>query len=152
MKQAIAAILAVPLLSTGCSSVNQPPNAILYETRISVDSASGPEKTFTGQTSIGPEGNLVSVQVVWSAIPDSSGCLKISYVKVARLGGDPTMVISGVKHSSIPQCMMKFESPDTTRYQTAFINAHYETRRFIKTYSFDGSIASILGNGEFSRN
>lgn len=147
----MAAFIAV-LFSAGCSFTTQDPNATLYETRIPVDSPVGAEKVFSMQMLIGPTEKQVPVQIVWSAIQDSAGCFKISHIKFSRVGGDASMVISDVRHSTIPQCMMKFESEDKTRFQAIVINAHYETRILIKSYDFDGSIATIRGNGEFIRN
>jgi hypothetical protein len=149
MNTFVRSVAILAILLVGCVEKEQDPNAILYEVQISIDTTDSSEKIFNGSMNIGPEGKQVPIQVTWGAKADTTGCLRISHIKIVRHGGDPGTVISKVEHAIIPDCAMKFESEDTTRFQTAIIKLHYEARKFIKTYIFDGSIASILGNGEF---
>lgn len=150
MKKSISGIALAVTLLAGCVDQEQVPDATLYEVKIPFDAPGAQEQSFTGNLEIGPEGKRVPVHIAWTAKLDSTGCLRISHIKVSRQGGDPSTVISDVKHSANPNCGIKFESEDTRRYQTVLIQLHYEARKLIKTYTFDGSVASILGNGEFT--
>lgn len=146
-------ILTIPLAVTlivGCEGRQQDQNATLYDAHIEIDASDSSENTFSGSVKVGPEDKRVPIHITWSTKADSTGCLRISQVKVSRQGGDPGTVITEVKHSAIPDCGMKWESVDTTRYQTAIIQLRYESTKLLKTYTFSGSVASILGNGEFS--
>jgi hypothetical protein len=150
MNRFISTTAMAATLLVGCAGQQQAPNVTLYEVKIPTDVPSSPENSFTNSLEVGPEGRRVPIQITWSAQSDSTGCLKISQVKVSRQGGDPNTVISAVKHFTIPDCGMKFESEDITRYQVVVVQLHYEARKLIKTYTFDGGVASILGNGEFN--
>lgn len=150
MNKFIAVSALATMTLVGCVGEQQEPKASLYEVMIPTDAPNSPEKSYTGNLEIGPDGKRVPIQITWTAKADKTGCLRISQVKVSRQGGDPGTVISAVKHTSIPDCGMKWESENKTRYQTAIIQLHYESKKLIKTYEFDGGVASILGNGEFS--
>ena len=149
MKRALRLILfAIPLLA-GCGQETQDADSVLYETQVSPEVTTLPNANYAGEVSVGPEGKTVPVRIAWSAGQDDEGCLKIVDLKVERTGGDPSLIISDVNHVTLPECMMKWESSDTTRFQEANINLRYETRVGAKIYTYDGNVASIRGNGEF---
>jgi hypothetical protein len=149
MNRSVAIVVLIALLQVGCSQMKQDAQSTLYETRVSSDVSEFPNAKYVGQVSVGPEGKTVPVRVTWSAGQDKEGCLRIVNLKVERTGGDPSVVIDDVKHVVLPDCAMRFDSPDTRRFQSAIINLHYETRNGLKAVSFNGRIASIQGNGEF---
>lgn len=149
MKKYIALIALLAFAQAGYGKDKQETPSTLYEVQVSPNVTELPNSEHVGNVSVGPKGKKVSIRVTWSAGKDDSGCLRIVNLKVARMGGDPSMVISGVRHAVIPECMMKFDSPDSTRYQMAFVSLDYVTKVLLKTYSFSGGIASIQGNGEF---
>jgi len=148
MKRALGLFLFAALLLAGCNEKTQDAKLILYETQISPEVTALPDANYTGEVSIGPQGKKVPVRITWSAGQDKEGCLKIVDLKVERTGGDPSLVISNVNHTTTT-CAMKGESSDTTRFQPAYINLRYETRKGLKTYVFGGNIVTIRGNGEF---
>jgi hypothetical protein len=144
----LVSIVAAMTLS-GCGGQKQEQKTSLYEAAIPVDASGKPARSYTENLEIGPDGKRVPIRIAWSSKPDKAGCWKISQIKVSRQGGDPGTVISAVKHTAIPNCAMKFDSEDETRFQTFVISAHYESTTFMKVQTFDGSISLIQGNGEF---
>lgn len=149
MKKFVALIALLAFVQSGYGKDNQESQSSLYEVQVSPNVSELPNSKYVGNVSVGPKGKKVSVRITWSTGKDESGCLRIVNLKVARMGGDSSMVISGVRHAVIPECMMKFDSPDSTRYQMAFVSLDYVTKVRLKTYSFSGGVASIQGNGEF---
>jgi hypothetical protein len=108
-------------------------------------------KTFSEMITIGPPGKKAEIRIVWSVGKDRTGCLKITKIQVDRISGDPSLAISKVKHSASSSCAMEFPfGSDKTRFQDAIIGLNYKTRIGIKTYEFNGYIASIQGNGRFT--
>lgn len=148
MNKCILFCAIVSISIAGCTAKKQVPKTSLYEANISTDVPYVTEKSYLKTIDIGPDGKQVPVQIAWRVILDTTGCLKISHVNVSRQGGDPETFVSEVKHITIPECGMKWESQDPTRYQTAIIQLNYESRKLIKTESFSGGVAMILGNGE----
>jgi hypothetical protein len=149
MKHFLALIALLTLGQTAyCKEEAQ---TTLYETKVSPAVTALPNSAHVGNLSLGPDGRKVAVRITWSVGKDESGCLRLVNLKVVRVGDAHGMAISNVKHAVIPDCMMKFDSPDSTRYQTAMISLNYESRILLKTYSFSGGIASIQGNGVFTK-
>ena len=149
MKKVIVLIMLATFLQVGCSQITQNAKLTLYNTNVSPDVTELPNVNYVGDVSVGPEGKIVPVRVSWSVGQDDTKCLRIANLKVERMGGEPSLVISDVKHTTLPKCVMKWNSSDTTKYQVASISLRYETRKGLKQYSFSGTIATIHGNGEF---
>lgn len=134
------------LFMTGCNDT-QDPTSRIYDEQVNPNLTK--TANYSGDIAVGPEAKKVPIHITWSAGKDSDGCLKIVDIQVNRTGGDPTLVVSSVKHTLLPDCAMEWESKDETRFQIASIYLEYTTYIGIKKYSFKGGVASIQGNGKF---
>lgn len=150
MNKTLELFVLAAFLLAGCET--QDTTLLLYETQVTPGLTALPNANYTSSVSIGPPGKTVPVQVTWSAGQDDEGCLKVVELKVERTGGDPSSIISNVQQTTLPGCVMKWESSDTTRFQMATVSLKYETIKGVKKYSFSGPIASVQGNGEFKAN
>lgn len=145
MKNPIPLVLVAVLLLTGCSGETQEPQAVLLEWQ-SPNVTPLPDNLYSESVEVGPEGKMVPLDIRWSSGRDEDSCLRIAEIEVVRTGGDPSVVVSDVDHSFMP-CGMEWEAADTTRFETALIKLSYETRAGMRSYQYDGTLATIRGDG-----
>jgi len=143
--------LAVVLLCAACNGETQDPEMSLYSARVS-NSQLVPVQglPYSNRLIIGPEGKPVLLQVRWTVGRDQSNCLRIDSLHVERKGGDPGVIISNVKHGTVP-CGSEFESEDTTHFETAVISLDYRTSKGSKAGNFRGNIVNVTGTGDMIR-
>jgi len=127
----------------------QEPNSVLLAAKVSPDVVAGAGHAYQGEVMVGPA-NDVPVRINWTTGRDASGCLKVVDLKVERTGGDSSVVISNVKHDTLPGCAMEMYSNDHTRFQTVLVALDYTTREGLKTYNFSGQVATLKGSGQFN--
>lgn len=103
--------------------------------------------TLHKEFTIGFEDIKDSMRVSWIAAKDQTGCLRIGYLKFENVSKESKLRIENIKTANV-ECGMKFDSPDTTRFETLVLSADYSTTKNIKEYKYRGSIINIMGNGE----
>jgi len=137
------------VLLVGCAGAKQSASMVLYDADLNGSTGVGEAKSYREEIEIGPEERRVPVEIAWSTQKDDSGCMRVSHLKVSRLGGAESVAIDPVRHSAIPDCGMKFDAEDPVKYETVVISLAYKTNIFLKTYRFNGGVAAVQGNGEF---
>ena len=143
--------VVLALLTTGCGGETQKPEMHLYQApEPGSQLVPVPGTAYSDSIPVGPEGKTALVRVDWTVGRDSANCLRIASLRVDRVGGDPGVAISNVGHRS-SGCGMKWESPDTTRFETARVTLSYNARKGLHTYKFSGPVASVTGTGELKR-
>jgi len=133
----------------GCMLPKQEPNSVLLSAKVSPDVVTATGQAYQGEVMVGPARD-VPVRFNWTTGRDASGCLKVVDLKVERTGGDSSVVISNVKHDTLPGCAMEMYSNDHTRFQTVLVALDYTTREGLKTYNFSGQVATLKGSGQFN--
>ncbi|MCP1496680.1 outer membrane biogenesis lipoprotein LolB [Pseudomonas migulae] len=145
MKHLLGATALFFSILTGCANTSSEKET-LYQ--VKTDTHLSAITNYTKNFTIGIEDRKTPLQIAWSVGKDQDGCLKITDIKVDRVGGDPKLIISNVKHEFLPDCAMEWQSNDDTRFQIAVIALEYQTTIGIKKYSSKGAIATIQGNGK----
>lgn len=103
--------------------------------------------TLRKEFTIGFEDIKESVRISWIAAKDQTGCLRIGYLKFENVSKESKLKLENITIANV-ECGMKFDSPDTTRFETLVLSADYSTTKNIKEYKHQGSLISIMGNGE----
>ena len=150
MRKRSTVIILTVLLLTGCGQEKQETNLVLYEKPAS-ETVPGltviPDIEYTAEISVGPESKKVPLSITWTVAQDQSNCFRVADFKVARTGGEQTVVISDISHAAM-DCGIKWDSPDTTRFEMILIKLKCNARTGLQSYSFEGVVISIHGNGE----
>jgi hypothetical protein len=143
--------LLISLALAGCSGETQQPNSTLYEAKVSPEITAQPANSFSQDINLGSESNTVPLKITWTSNLDKDGCLKIVDVKVARTGGSPNIIISGLRHETQP-CAMDFEATDDKRFQPALVFFNYKFREGVKSNEISGKTITIRGDGKLINN
>jgi hypothetical protein len=131
-------------------------NAEKYESKVLMVqdfSIKHPEWKVTGDT-INKDINIefqnfkMPANIRWLVAEDTSGCLKISYIRLTKYETTEEFKISNVKTSSI-ECGMKFESDDERKFETMLITGDIVANKGVKEYNFKGTIGHINGIGDY---
>ncbi|RXM52881.1 MULTISPECIES: hypothetical protein [unclassified Chryseobacterium] len=96
---------------------------------------------------IGFEDRKEPMKISWTTAKDQTGCLRIASLTLENVNSKSQLKIENIKTSKL-ECAMKFDSPDTTRFETLIVSADYSTFKNIKEYTYRGPIITIMGNGE----
>lgn len=144
-------ILTLVLCFIICSCTHKSESKVLFSEDFT---AKNPQWKISGDTiteefQIGFKHRKEPVKVSWGTAKDSEGCLRIAFVKLENVNNESHLKIKNLKTSKIG-CAMKFNSPDTTRFETLILFAEYSTFKNVKEYSYRGPLITIMGNGEFS--
>lgn len=103
--------------------------------------------TASKEFEIGFEDIKEPMKISWTSAKDQTGCLRIASLKLENINNKSRLKIENIKTSKL-ECAMKFNSPDTTRFETLIVSADYSIFKNIKEYTSRGSIITIMGNGE----
>jgi hypothetical protein len=121
----ISLVIALVCLSVfGCSN-QQSSDAVFYKVEISVDSLETSAKAFTKNLQVGPKALRVPINIQWISKLDKDGCLKISAIKLTRMGGDEHLFINSASHQAIPGCDLV--SDNGPRIQSVGVKVYSES-------------------------
>lgn len=143
----LAAMIAASLV--GCAGAKQPASMVLYDRDLSAGIDAAEANSFREEISVGPGEKRVPVEIAWTTKRDETERLRVAHLKVSRIDDAEGVVIDPVRHSAIPDCGMKVEEEYSLKYETAVVSLSYKTGIFFETYSFNGGVAAVQGNGEF---
>ncbi|MEW5926622.1 MAG: hypothetical protein AB1941_04000 [Gemmatimonadota bacterium] len=137
------------LLTTACGEEVKQANGLLYQAG---DTASRPVpgSAYSDSVPVGPDGKKAMLRVNWTVERDSANCLRVASMRVDRVGGDPGVNITGVRHRSTG-CETSQEGSDTTRFETARISLDYTARKGIESFKFSGPVAEVTGSGRLKK-
>jgi hypothetical protein len=103
------------------------------------------EKDFT----LGFGEKTATVHLTWSTARDSSDCLRVADVTLTRTSGPPDLKFSHATIRYLP-CGAKWNTAETTRFETALLFMSYSTQIGVKSYSATREhVATFTGAGEF---
>lgn len=137
------------LLTTACGEEVKQANGLLYQAGDTTSQAA-PGSAYTDSVPVGPDGKKAMLRVNWTVSRDSANCLRIASVRVDRVGGDPGVNITSVRHRPT-DCATGMDEADTTRYESARIFVDYKARKGIQSYSFSGPVAEVSGSGRMKQ-
>lgn len=142
-------ILTFLTCATLCSCSNKPQTKVVFTKDFLAENPQWQisKDTVSKEFEIGFEDIKEPMKISWTAAKDQTGCLRIASLKFENVNKESQLKIENIKTSAI-ECAMKFDSPDTTRFETLVLSADYSTFKNIKEYAYRGSIITIMGNGE----
>jgi hypothetical protein len=105
------------------------------------------DSVYSEQLDVGRGGLSVPLTIRWTVGEDSTRCRRIASIRVERAGGDQGVGISNVNHIPL-ECGMRWESDDTSRFESAALSLAYEGRVQGRSFNFRGRVAELRGNGE----
>lgn len=148
IKNSLGVILLL-LIITSCS--NEPNSKVLFDKDFSTNH---PDWRVLGDTLVKDfdfkfEDTKEPLKIFWVTSKDSEGCLRISYARLERVNLDSKMQIDRITAKSL-DCAMKFDSPDSTRFDQIIFSGDFSTMHNIRKNIRKGHFLTIMGNGELT--
>jgi hypothetical protein len=104
--------------------------------------------SFDKEFQIGFENIQEPMRISWTTARDQTGCLRIANLKFENINKESQLQIRNVRTSS-KECGMKFDSEDSTRFESLVLSADYSTLKTFQVNQYRGSVITIMGNGEY---